>query len=155
MDEEKKTIENGEKVDPNTSDYLDAIKGLKQKEEDLSKENKQLREDNKKLLNDFLNGGVKEDEPSPAKRTNEEVLKEMNTKQLTNLDFWKDALEVRENCLKEGRPDPFLNYGFKTQPTETDIEAANRVARVVQECIDYADGDPDLFTSKLQSEIRG
>lgn len=155
MDEEKKIIENGEKVEPNTSDYLDAIKGLKQKEDDLSKENKQLREDNKKLLNDFLNGGVKEDEPSQAKRTNEEVLKEMNTKQLTNLDFWKDALEVRENCLKEGKPDPFLNYGFKTQPTETDIEAANRVARVVQECIDYADGDSDLFTSKLQSEIRG
>ena len=155
MDEEKKINENGEQVDLKSSDYLDAIKNLKQREEDLSKENKQLKEDNKKLLNDFLNGGVSESEPKKVERTAKEIAEEMRTKKLNNLDFIKDSLEYREAVMKEGYPDPFVGYGVKKQTTQADIEAAERVARVFQETIDNADGDSALFTSKLQSEIRG
>ena len=71
MDEDKKIIDNGEQGE-HTPDYLDAIKGLKEQGEKLSKENEQLREDNKKLLNDFLNGGTPQDESTPS-RTNEEI----------------------------------------------------------------------------------
>ena len=155
MDEEKKTIENGEKVEPKSSDYLDAIKVLKQREEDLSKENKQLKEDNSKMLNDFLNGGIPSSVPKKVERAAKEIAEEMRTKKLNNLDFIEDALEYRDAVMKEGYPDPFVGYGVKKQTTQADIEAAERVARVFRETIDNADGDSALFTSKLQSEIRG
>ena len=37
----------------------------------------------------------------------------------------------------------------KIVPTTEDIECANRVAEVVKECIEYADGDSQLFTNEL------
>ena len=158
MDEQQKVSEpnptdNGKKVDDNTVDYLTAIKELKENTVELSKY-EQLREENKKLIEAVVNGQQIEQGQSQA-RTNDDIIKEMRNTQLTNLDFWIDTLEYRDNCLKSGKPDPFLPIGHKTAPTQNDIECANRVARVVKECIDYAKGDPQLFTSRLQSEIRG
>ena len=35
-------------------------------------------------------------------------------------------------------------------PTEEDIKCAEKVADVFQQCIDYAKGDPTVFTNELQ-----
>ena len=155
MDEELKTnqSENGNKVEDNAQDYIDAINDLKKNSVNRSDYEK-LKAENKKLIEAVVNGqGIEEDHSQS--RTLEEIKKELDTKQLTNLDFWKDQLEYRNLALKKGMPDPFLNWGIKTSPTESDRECADRVARVVQECIDYADGNPEVFNSKLYSEIRG
>lgn len=52
--------------------------------------------------------------------------------------------------MAEGKPDPFLPVGNQIAPTDDDIAAAERVAKVLQECVDYADGDSAVFTNELQ-----
>ena len=70
--------------------------------------------------------------------------------QLTNLEYVTKALELRDQLIAAGKPDPFLPYGEKIAPTNEDVEAANRVAKVLRECVDYADGDSSIFTNELQ-----
>ena len=59
-------------------------------------------------------------------------------------------MKLREALLEKGEKDPFLPYGKNIIPTDEDIATADRVARVLQECVDYADGDSDIFTNELQ-----
>ena len=67
-----------------------------------------------------------------------------------NLEYVKTAVELRDALIAQGQKDPFLPYGEGILPTAEDVECANRVANVYKECIEYADGDPDIFTSELQ-----
>ena len=66
-----------------------------------------------------------------------------------NLDYVKLALELRSSLIAEGKPDPFLPMGSQIAPTADDVEKAEKVAQVYQECIDYVDGDSKLFTQEL------
>ena len=43
-----------------------------------------------------------------------------------------------------------MPVGKRITPTDEDISAANRVATVLQECVDYAQGDSQAFTNELQ-----
>lgn len=52
--------------------------------------------------------------------------------------------------IESGNPDPFLPIGLRIAPTQEDIQAAERVADVLQQCLDYADGDNALFTAEFQ-----
>ena len=52
--------------------------------------------------------------------------------------------------MDDGGIDPFLPIGNRISPTKEDIETANRVAEAFQSCIDYAEGDSQLFTQELQ-----
>ena len=141
--------ENG-RVEDMTQDYLAAIKELKENSVDRSQYEK-LKADNKKLLDAVVNGQGIENE-APAKETNiDELRKELFTNEnLSNLDYISKALELREALIKKGEPDPFLPYGKQIVPTEEDISTANRVAAVLQECVDYAEGDSAVFTNELQ-----
>lgn len=70
--------------------------------------------------------------------------------QLSNLDYWKNTLELRQLILDQGGRDPFLPYGKDNAIDDDDIKTVNRVVAGVQSCIDYADGDSDIFTNELQ-----
>lgn len=70
--------------------------------------------------------------------------------QLSNLDYWKNTLELRQLILDQGGRDPFLPYGKDNAIDDDDIKTVNRVVTGVQSCIDYADGDSDIFTNELQ-----
>ena len=72
---------------------------------------------------------------------------------LNNLEWTKNALELREALISEGQPDPFLPIGKQIMPTDEDIQAADKVASVLQECIEYAEGDPSVFTNELQRRM--
>ena len=143
------TNENG-RVEDMTQDYLAAIKELKENSVDRSQYEK-LRADNKKLLDAVVNGQGIETE-APAKETSiDELRKELFTNEnLGNLEYVSKALELREALIKKGEPDPFLPYGKQIMPTDEDISTANRVAAVLQECVDYAEGDSAIFTNELQ-----
>ena len=67
----------------------------------------------------------------------------------SNLEYWENALNLRQALIDSGENDPFLPYGHKIVPTTEDVECANRVAEVVKECIEYANGDSQLFTNEL------
>ena len=69
---------------------------------------------------------------------------------LNNLEYCDTALQLRDALIENGDKDPFLPFGHNVIATESDIETANRVANVMRECIDYAEGDSDIFTNELQ-----
>ena len=66
------------------------------------------------------------------------------------MEFVKNTLALRQAIIDSGKPDPFLPMGNKIIPSDEDIATATRVANVLQECVDYADGDSAAFTNELQ-----
>ena len=137
-----------EESNPDT-DYVAAIKELKEKT--VSKESYQkLREENKKLLQSLVNG--EQIQTEVEKPDINELRKELfnEDSNIDNVTFISKALELRTALIENGEPDPFLPVGKRITPTDEDISAANRVATVLQECIDYAQGDSQAFTNELQ-----
>lgn len=147
---EEKINESGTVVD--NTDYIAAIKELKENSVDRSKYDA-LRAENKRLLQAVVNGqpGEVQVQEKPAD-INE--LRLALTKEQTNLDYITNALKLREAVLKEGGEDPFVPVGSKYTPTAADYEKANRVATVLQEMVDEADGDPQVFLNEYQRRVR-
>lgn len=135
---------------PDNVDYIEAIKEMKQNTVDKGAYDK-LKEDNQKLLKALIDGDKLESEVEDT-RSIDDIRKELfdPDNQFTNLEYVTQSLELRDKLLAEGKPDPFLPYGSKIVPTNEDVEAANRVAKILKECVDYADGDPSIFTTELQ-----
>ena len=135
----------------NEQDYIAEIQKLKANTVSLDDYNR-LKADNKKLISALASGeGVATAAPEPEKNINElrsKLLK--NGSNLDNLEYVKTAVDLREALIAQGQRDPFLPYGEGVLPTAEDVECANRVANVFKECIEYSDGDPDIFTSELQ-----
>ena len=137
-------------VEDMTPDYLATIKELKQNSVDRQKYD-QLKAENKKLLDSIVNGQELDLPQESKKRSVDEIRSEMFKEDngLTNLQYIKDALELRSQLISEGKPDPFLPVGNQIAPTDFDIATAERVANVLQECVDYAEGDSSVFTNEL------
>ena len=135
-------------VDDNTQDYLAAIKELKENSVDRSEYDK-LKAENKKLIDAVVNGQPGDVESKPQLRDPNEIREELFNREHSNLDYVKLALELRSSLIAEGKPDPFLPMGSQIAPTADDVEKAEKVAQVYQECIDYAEGDSKLFTQEL------
>ena len=138
-------------VDDNTQDYLEAIKSLKENSVDRSKYD-QLRAENKKLLDSIVNGT-----PAEVKVENKKSTEELRAAYLkedqSNLEYITNTLKLREAIMAEGKPDPFLPIGEQIMPTDQDIQTAQKVADVLQECVDYAEGDSAVFTNELQRRL--
>lgn len=157
MPEEELNNETG-KVEDSTPDYLEAIKALKQNSVDRS-EYEKLKAENKKLIDAVVNGQPGQEEPQVVIHTREEIDQLRNElfnsdKDLSNLEYASKALELRTALMENGMPDPFLPVGNQIAPTRDDIDAANRVAQVYEECIEYAQGDSEAFTNELMRRTR-
>ena len=145
-------------VEDNTQDYLAAIKELKEKSVDRSEYDK-LRAENKKLIDAVVNGQPGQEEPAVSKHSKEQIDELRNDlfnspKELSNLEYVTKAMELREALMENGEPDPFLPVGKQISPTRDDIEGAEKVAQVYKECIDYAEGDSEVFTNELMRRTR-
>ena len=133
------------------ADYIAQIQELKNNS--VSREAYEaMREENRKLLTSLVNGtGKSAEEPAAAKKSIEELRKNLfNSDSLSNLEYCKTAVELRDRLIEEGHPDPFLPSGKNIVATDEDIACANRVAAALKQCIDYADGDSAIFTNELQ-----
>ena len=157
MAEEKEISVTGT-VEDNTQDYLAAIKELKQNSVDRSEYDK-LRAENKKLIDAVVNGQPGQEEPVFTKHSKEQIDDLRNElfnspKELNNLEYITKAMELREALMENGEPDPFLPVGKQISPTRDDIEGAEKVAQVYKECIEYAEGDSEVFTNELMRRTR-
>ena len=151
MQEEKELNVSGEKVEDMTPDYLAAINELKQNSVNREDYNK-LKAENKKLLDSIVNGTPVEVQ-SPQRKSIEELRAAYLKEDQTNLEYMSNTLKLREALMAEGKPDPFLPIGEQILPTDEDVAAANKVASVLQECVDYAEGDSAVFTNELQRRL--
>lgn len=146
--------ENVVNVEDNTNDYIDQIKKLK--ENSVSKDDyDKLRLDNKRLIDALANGtqlNEKVDSKIDAVENINNLRKKLfsNESNLNNLEYCKAAVELRDELIKKGERDPFLPFGHNVVATDSDYETSERVATVMKECIEYADGDSDIFTNELQ-----
>ena len=141
-------------VEDNTSDYIDQIKKLK--ENSVSRDDyDKLKADNKKLIDALANGtqiNDKVESKIDAVENINNLRKKLFSKgnNLNNLEYCKTALELRDALIENGERDSFLPFGHNVVATDSDHETAERVANVMRECIEYADGDSDIFTNELQ-----
>ena len=137
-------------VEDTSVDYISAINELKANSVDRSKY-ESLRAENKRLLESIVNGQTIElGQVQQSKKDIDELRKAVFKDESTNLEYWTNVLDLRDALIEKGERDPFLPYGQKILPTNEDVECANRVAKVVRECIDYAEGDTEAFTNELQ-----
>ena len=150
INDETQTRETGETVVDNT-DYIETIKTLKQNSVDRSKYDA-LKAENKKLLDSIVNG-TEIAQPVEEKKSIEELRANYLKSDQSNLEYITNALALREALMAEGKPDPFLPVGEQILPTDDDVTKANDVANVLKECVDYAEGDSDVFTNELQRRL--
>ena len=158
MLEEEKEISVSGTVEDNTQDYINAIKDLKQNSVDKAKY-EALRLENKKLIDAVVNGRQGQEEQVVVKHSKEQIDDLRNDlfnspRELTNLEFITKTMELREALMENGEPDPFLPVGKQISPTRDDIEGAEKVAQVYKECIEYAEGDSEVFTNELMRRTR-
>ena len=117
-----------------------------------------LEEENKKLVSEIINGegGAGNGQTITPEKADIKALREKlygpKSSELSNLEFWKNTLDLRDAVIAQEGYDPFLPYGEKIKPTAQDMEKANNVADVVKECIKEANGDSEIFTALLQSK---
>ena len=157
MAEEKEISVTGT-VEDNTQDYLAAIKELKENSVNRSEYDK-LRAENKRLIDTVVNGLPGQEEPAFTKHSKEQIDDLRNElfnspRELNNLEYVTKAMELREALIENGEPDPFLPVGKQISPTRDDLEGAEKVAQVYKECIEYAEGDSEVFTNELMRRTK-
>ena len=149
-DETNNSVSQQENVEQDTNNYIEAIKEIKANSVSKQAYDK-LREENKQLLDSLINGKEielpKQKEPVDVNKIRSTLFDE--NRPLSNLEYVSNALKLRDELLERGERDPFLPYGQNISPTDEDITKAERVATVMKECLEYADGDSELFTNEL------
>lgn len=129
-------------------DYIDTINQLKSNSVSKDDYNK-VKAENKRLLEALANNQQINQSVIQEPVDKDKLRADMFSGDLDNLSYAKTILKLREAIIEEGGNDPFVAVGQKVIPTGEDYECAERVARVMQECIEYADGDSQLFTQEL------
>ena len=129
-------------------DPVQAINELKQNSVSKEAYNKVVEEKNKYLK--ALIDGSQVAEAQPKEPVDLDALrKDLFGKDLSNLEYVKKALQLRNELIEREGVDIFVGKGSKIAPDESDYVAAQRVADAFQSCIDVADGDSEIFTREL------
>lgn len=150
--EEKKE----KKSEQSNVELAKAFKDLK--ENSVSKEDyEKLQRENQDLIKQVINGegNIGNGQPTPEKvdiKALREDLYGPKGADLSNLDFWKKTLQLRNAVIEQEGYDPFLPHGAKIKPNEQDVERAEAVAKTVEKCIEEANGNSEVFTALLQAE---
>lgn len=151
MEQQKENV-----VETNEKDYLAEIENLKANTVNREQYTKIL-EDNKRLIQTVARNDERARAGEAAAKKVEKIdVNECRRKlfqdggNLSNLEYVENALKLRKGIMDDGGIDPFLPIGNRISPTKEDVETANSVAEAFQNCIDYAEGDSQLFTQELQ-----
>ena len=147
---EEKPVPQEEQPKPKDIDLLKEIENLKANS--VSKEEYQKVVDEKQqIIDEVINKRSSNDE-QPKLREPTEIRKELLNPH-TNLECTKLLLELRESCIANGEPDPFLPVSSQSSPTGEDIAGAEHSAEVLSEAVEYAEGNPELFNKYLETHV--
>ncbi len=132
--------------------YIAAIKELK--ENTVSREDYlKLAKENKQLLDSLVNGQTIEVSEAKPSVSIDELKKHLTKEGLSNLDYVKTSLELRNRVLEETGRDLYCPLGTQYSPTEEDMNSAKKVAAQLQEMVDFANGDANVFNAEFQRNI--
>lgn len=110
----------------------------------------ELEKRHNKMMAEWANGknlSETEEKPVPIGQQREELFGNKRNKDMTNLEFWERSLKLRKSVMEETGQDIFVAENVATAES---YESAEKVADVVQQCIDAAKGDSNVFTNELQ-----
>lgn len=143
-------FENQEVEQSTELNYIEAIQELKRNS--VSKdEYERVLSENKTLINSLVNGQSLEPDVIEDKATAAEIRQKLfgSGDELSNLEYCKLAVELRDAVLREEGKDIFVANNHQITATSENYEKAQHVADVLSECIEYANGDPEVFTNEL------
>lgn len=150
------TIENPEIPEtPEYQQYINAIQELRNNTVSKELYNKVVQENNS-LINTLTTGGtVVADGNLPKKKTSEECRQALWGKNppKTQCEYVERALELRQAVLEETGEDCFVPKGHHLQPSPQAYESGERTARIYRECLDYANGDDEVFINELNRRM--
>ena len=155
MLEEENNVTSQPTGEVDNNQYIEALNQLKQNTVDKADYDK-LKAENKKLLDSIVNGtevALPDVEKSSIQELREK-LASSSENNMSSLEYADTALKLRERLIKEGKEDPFVPHGSQYSPTQLDYDRAHRVAAVLQECVDNAEGDDATFLAELKKRIR-
>lgn len=154
MSEEEREQQNPDNEPEMTAkEYINQIKDLKEKT--VSREEyDRIKNDNKELAKALINGtganipGITKPENKPDL---DDLRKKLFTKKSKNdLEYFTNLLALRDGVMADGQPDPFLPINREFRATAQDEADAERIATQIKEAIEYADGDPAVFSTDLR-----
>ena len=154
MPEEKREQQNPDNEPEMTAnEYINQINSLR--ENTVSREEyERIRNDNRELAKALINGtganipGITKPVQKPDL---DDLRKKLFTKKSKNdLEYFTNLLALRDGVMADGQPDPFFPINPEFRATAQDIADAERIATQIREAIDYADGDPAVFSTELQ-----
>ena len=142
-------------IDTN-QDYISALNEMKKNT--VSKEAyDKLRADNKKLLDTIVSGQSLEQTEVKEEVDVDALRKELfgkSRRDLSNLEYVDKALQLRKALMEKGEQDPFvMKAGPRSSPEPEDFKKAERVASVLQQCVDIADGNDSVFDNEFQRRL--
>lgn len=107
--------------------------------------------ENRTLANALTTGTAYEQEAAKPKANIEELRAElMSSRQKTNLEYFTQVLEFRDALIEQEGIDPFLPVNSSYVPNDADLAKSQEIADALKECVEYADGNPKIFTVELQ-----
>lgn len=150
MEEKEQSVTAQENVEQDTNNYIEAIKEIKANS--VSKDAyKKLQDENKKLLESLIAGETIEvPKTTVEEKVDLNALRKHLDEAESPIDYCKTSLKLHEETLKQLGYNDYLPNGKKIRPTKEDEEKANLFIKEIKECIDYADGDDQLFIQELQ-----
>lgn len=136
-------------------DYISAINEIKQNSVPREKY-EQLEREKKELINALKSNSQINLVDDREKKSIDELRSDLfnSGKDLSNLEYVERTLALRDALIENGEQDPFLPNGKNYSITQDDINKAEMVAQTFRECVDYANGNSQLFTQELMRRTR-
>ena len=138
-------------------DYLAQIAELKNKLDNetvaLDEYNK-VRADNKRLMENYINGVKQKKDEEVPEESIEDLAKDIQSGTLNNLDYWTKSLKYRDSYKEKYGVDPWLPTGRDYQYNSSDAASADYLYETVKECIDNCDGNSAVFSTLLEGRIQ-
>lgn len=143
MQEENKQQEQQTYLDDILADRQNLQEQLNAAQEQI----KRMAEDNKTITRNLLESNIVNEEPKDN-RSIVDIIKDTNNSK-NDIEYLKNALAYRKKLIEEGYPDPFQGHGPKYEADDREQEKADRFAQIIQECLDYADGDISVLSNEV------
>ena len=135
-------------------DYIQIIDEMR--ENTVPKEEyEKVKKERSELAKILAKGDFDKQQEQPENKPDvNELRKKIFQENVTNREYWKSTIALRKSILeKEGR-DIFLPVGHNVSVTDEDVRNAQSVADAMEECIEQANGSPDVFNALLRQKLR-
>ena len=154
-------MENNENLEIQTPEmnYAEVIKNLKATTVSREEYDRVMNE-NKTLANALATSPAKSTDDAEVELPTDEYIDGLRKKLfkinggLSNREFIKTSLDLRDALMARGERDPFLPVNKDYIDNQSDMAAVNTLANGLREIVEYSGNDDALFNSELKRVCR-